>query len=116
MAAKTPKKDREAVILDQPGPLRSIGGSNSDDFCEVLLRQVCATLWLGRTDAERERQITASVAALQGLAPRDELEGMLVGQLIACHNAVMECYRRAMLSGQTFAGRHESLNQAAKLS
>jgi hypothetical protein len=32
--------------------------------------------------------------------------------LIACHNASMECYRRAMIRDQTFEGRRESLSQA----
>jgi hypothetical protein len=39
-----------------------------------------------------------------------------VAQLIASHNAVMECHRRAMLPEQTFEGRRENLNQANKLS
>jgi hypothetical protein len=37
-------------------------------------------------------------------------------QLIAAHNAAMECYRRAMLGDQTFEGHRENLNQANKLS
>jgi hypothetical protein len=41
---------------------------------------------------------------------------MLAAQIIACHNAAMECYRRAMIGEQTFDGRRESLNQANKLS
>jgi hypothetical protein len=41
---------------------------------------------------------------------------MLIGQAIASHNAAMECYRRAMISEQTFEGRRENLNQANKLS
>jgi hypothetical protein len=41
---------------------------------------------------------------------------MIAAQLIAAHNAAMECYRRAMISGQTFEGRRECLNQANKLS
>jgi hypothetical protein len=51
-----------------------------------------------------------------GIAPRDEREGMIAAQLLACLNASMECYRRAMLSEQTFEGRRENLNQANKLS
>jgi hypothetical protein len=51
-----------------------------------------------------------------GAKPRDELEGMLIAQLIACHNAAMECYRRAMLAEQSFEARRENLNQANKLS
>jgi len=56
------------------------------------------------------------VAALTGIGPRDELEGMLAAQLLATHNASMECYRRAMIDEQTFEGRRENLAQANKLS
>ena len=41
---------------------------------------------------------------------------MMAAQLLAAHNAAMECYRRAMLGEQTFEGRRETLNQANKLS
>jgi hypothetical protein len=41
---------------------------------------------------------------------------MMAAQLIAAHNAAMECYRRAMIGEQTFEGRRENLNQANKLS
>jgi hypothetical protein len=37
-------------------------------------------------------------------------------ELIAAHNAAMECYGRAMIGEQTFEGRRENLNQANKLS
>ena len=40
----------------------------------------------------------------------------MAAQLIAAHNAAMECYRRAMLGEQTFEGWHENLTQANKLS
>jgi hypothetical protein len=53
---------------------------------------------------------------LAGIRPKDELEGMIAAQLLAAHNAAMECYRRAMIAEQTFEGRSESLNQATKLS
>jgi hypothetical protein len=65
---------------------------------------------------EREKQLSATVAALSGIAPKDELEGMMAAQLIAAHNAAMECYRRAMIGEQTFEGRRENLAQANKLS
>ena len=41
---------------------------------------------------------------------------MMAAQLIAAHNAAMECYRRAMIGEQTFEGRQENLGQANKLS
>ena len=40
----------------------------------------------------------------------------MAAQLIAAHNAAMECYWRAMLGEQTFEGRRENLSQANKLS
>src|SRR4029450_3909594 len=58
----------------------------------------------------------ATILALIGIEPKDELEGMMAAQLIAAHNAAMECYRRAMIDDQTFEGRRENLTQANKLS
>src|SRR5277367_1634990 len=65
---------------------------------------------------ERDKRLSATVVALIGIAPRDELEGMMAAQLIAAHNAAMECYRRAMIGEQTPEGRQENLAQASKLS
>jgi hypothetical protein len=74
-------------------------------------------LWIKNSDGEtRGRQLSATVAALVGIGPKDELEGMMAAQLIAAHNAAMECYRRAMIGEQTFEGRRENLAQANKLS
>ena len=51
-----------------------------------------------------------------GIAPKDELEGMFAAELIACHNASMECYRRAIVPDQGLEARHTNLNSANKLS
>jgi len=63
-----------------------------------------------------DRQLVAAYAGLAGIAPKDELEGMMAAQLIAAHSATMECYRRAMLAEQSFEGRREALSHANKLS
>lgn len=109
------------VLVDDPfdrtGKLKAIGGSISDAFNNTLANAAISTLWLKNSDAEdRDRQIAAAAAALVGIAPQDELEGMLAGQLVAANAAAMECYRRAMLGEQTFEGRKENLTQASKLS
>jgi hypothetical protein len=102
---------------DQHGRLKDIGGSVSDQWNNVVANQAINALWLGNSDEEeRNRQASATVAALTGIGPRDELEGMMAAQLMASHSAAMECYRRAMLGEQTFEGRKENLNQANKLS
>jgi hypothetical protein len=114
------KKVRTIVAKDparQPGKLKMMGGSASDDWNSVLANQTIQTLWIKNSDEQTiDQQLAAITAALIGISPRDELEGMIAAQLIAAHNAAMECYRRAMVSEQTFEGRRENLNQANKLS
>src|SRR4029077_4780631 len=110
------EKDAETKGADDPydlkGLLKRLGGSQS----EVLIDQTVHTLGLNRSDGEaRERRHRAALAGLIGIGPQDEVEGMMAAQLIATHNATMECYRRAMIGEQTFEGRRENLNQANKL-
>ncbi len=95
------------VIANDPearkGNLKAIGGSHSDCLNTMLANQAMQTLWLEQLDAsERDRKRSATVDALVGIGPKDELEGMMAAQLIAAHNAAMECYRRAMLGELTF--------------
>ena len=116
-AANAPK----TVLADDPddrkGRLKTIGGSQSDHWNNTLANQAVQALWVKNSDAqERDRQLSATVAGLAGIGPKDELEGMMAAQLVAAHNAAMECYRRAMIGEQTFEGRRENLNQANKLS
>jgi hypothetical protein len=121
MSRKKPAKPEPEVhvhdISKLRGKLKAIGGSMSDDWNNILANQMSQTLWLKNADAEQiRRQRMAAVDALIGMAPRDEFEGMIASQLVACHNASMECYRRAMIGEQTFEGRRENLSQANKLS
>jgi len=113
MRAKKPSQGKEIKTT----ALRLISGSDDEDFTRILVTQVDTSLWVEHSDSEqRDRQFNAAITAMKGMKPRDELEGMLSAQLIAIHNAAMECCRRAMLGNQTFEGRRENLNQANKLS
>jgi hypothetical protein len=122
MGAKKAAADKKTVTAaddpdDRKGQLKNIGGSRSDRWNRIIADQVMQALWVKNSSpGEQEKQLTAAVAALVGIAPKDELEGMMAAQLIAAHNAAMECYRRAMLGEQTFEGRRENLTQANKLS
>ena len=69
-----------------------------------------------RAARRNEKPRPDRINALVGMSPRDECEGMIAAQLIACHHAAMESYRRAMLPEQPFEGWREQLNQANKLS
>jgi hypothetical protein len=119
--AKKPKAQVKPITVLDPaageGKLKRVGGSGSDDFNHILINQALRSLWTAHSDeATKDQQLQATLSGLIGIGPRDELEGMLAAQMIAVHNATMECHRRAMLNEQTFEGRKESLTQANKLS
>ena len=119
---KTAKEIKPSTVVandpnDLKGALKNIGGSLSDHWNTTLAKQTLKALWLEHSDpATQKKQYSATVAALIGIGPKDELEGMMAAQLIAAHNAAMECYRRAMIGEQTFEERRENLTQANKLS
>jgi hypothetical protein len=116
-AANAPKTVVVGNADDRKGRLKNIGGSQSDHWNNILANQAVQSLWLKNSSPEeREKQLSATVAALAGIGPKDELEGMMAAQLVAAHNAAMECYRRAMIGEQSFEGRRENLTQANKLS
>src|ERR1700730_16407070 len=99
MSAKNPVCDKATAVVadDWKETLKRVGGSQSDDWNHVLGNQAIQSLWIKQSDNEvRARQYNAAITGLIGIAPQDEIEGMIAAQLIAAHNATMECYRRAM--------------------
>ena len=124
-AGNEPKAPRgpqegETIIAKHPsqeaGQLKAIGGSMSDDWNHRVANDVVSAVWLFENESDKDRKRNAAIAALVGIRPASELEGMMAAQLLASHYAAMECYRRAMLPNQSFEGRSENLNQANKLS
>jgi hypothetical protein len=106
-AKKSSTDDKKVLTIDatdvdsSKGRLKAIGGSRSDHWNEVFVHQTVQTLWIKHSDNEtRDRQYKATVSALLGIGLKDEIEGKIAAQLLAAHNAAMECYRRAMLSEQ----------------
>jgi hypothetical protein len=118
------KKSKKPVPVEMEHPdkvqgkLKRLGGSNYDDFNQTLANQVVNTLWMPEaTNSEtRNRMIQTVMASMTGIAPQDETEGMLAAQMVATHHASMECFRRAMIEGQTFEGREQNLRFADRLS
>jgi hypothetical protein len=116
---KTTNETRRAITHPSAGAgkFKSVAGSGCDDFNHIVMNQAVRALWLKHSDeATQDQQYQAALSAMMGIAPRDEIEGMLAAQMVTAHNAVMECYRRAMLDEQTFEGYRENLNQANRLS
>ena len=114
-AAKKPAKPILDVSKNYNGELKHLGGSMSNGWNQVICNQVGNSLSPSADEEKRDEAWIAAMQAMNGIAPKDELEGMLAAQLVACHSASMECYRLAMHS-QTLEWRRENLNQANKLS
>jgi hypothetical protein len=118
---KHPAKPTTTNPADTPtlrsGVSQRFGGSQFDPWNDQIIHDNVGALWIKHSDSDAlDRQFCAACVGLAGIAPKDELEGMMAAQLIASHSAAMECHRRAMLGEQTFEGRSEALNQANKLS
>ena len=67
------------VVADDPedlkGELKRIGGSRSDHWNNILANQTVQALWLKHSDpGARDKQFSATVAALIGIGPKDEIE------------------------------------------
>ena len=56
-----------------------------------------------------------AITRLTGIKPQRPVETMLAMQMIATHEAAMECLRRAMLADQTVEGRDLNLKHATRL-
>src|SRR5260370_1978687 len=75
------------------GDPRSISGSDSPDFSNLLIDQVANVLGREPDDFDEwGRQTEATLAAIVGIKPRDEIDGMLVAQPIASPNDALDNY------------------------
>lgn len=99
-----------------PSQTKHLSGSNHEQFTLMLVNQVSRSIWTAHSDdAYKEKQLASCLEALVGISPQDESEGMLAAQMVALHNAAMECFRRAMIKDQTHEGRQQNLSFANKL-
>ena len=105
------------VRLESPEAIVEATGTNDPELAQRLVNQLYETLWMPAelSDEERLQHIRAAIAALRGIKPQDEIEGMLATQMVATHSAAMECLRRSMNQNQSFEVRESSLRHAAKL-
>ncbi len=108
-------EDENAENTDLPSQ-KAATGADSADLQSYLLHQSLGILICRKeaTEEERNAKLRAGLAALEGIGPRDELEGMLAAQMFATHNTAMECLHRAMLPEQTPEGSDYNLKHAGK--
>jgi len=113
IAAKCPVP-QPAALPD----LTAITGLKSHDLSYALIHTLAGSTWLSQdaSEATRNASMKAALDAFREIAPRDEIEAMLAAQMIAVHNASMECFRRAMIPEQPLPARDANLKHATKLS
>ncbi len=92
-------------------------GTDVPELSTHLANQLCRCLWVpeGQNSKEGPDRRVAALVALKEIAPQDGMEGMLAVQMVATHEAAMECFRRAMLSDQSLKGYDLTLKHAEKL-
>jgi hypothetical protein len=116
---RKPESDKEETVLfGSEKDIKHATGSVNKVFSHNLINQT--TNAVGFPENPTDKQIfeiaRSAIAELESIAPNDGIEGLLAAQMVATHNAAMECYRKAMLPNATFDGRELNLKYAAKLS
>jgi uncharacterized protein YjaG (DUF416 family) len=110
------KKENKGLEIRVKSAPKNLIGSDDSDFLEMRLREIIQAMWMPKSMAEKDQQVqmNAALESLEQIAPQDGVEGMLAVQMIATHQAAVECLRRAMISEQTFEGRNSSLKHGEK--
>jgi len=119
---KTAKPEAKVRVVNpagsMQGKLKSIGGSRFDDWNNILANQTIKTLWVFKNSDEQQiiKQENAAVAALAGIGPKDEIEGMIAAQLVACHTPRWSVTGVPCIPSRRSRAGGRGLNQANKLS
>lgn len=108
-----------------PGHVRPVGGDANPAFEEALGR-ACGTQDMdlsmatlrdlsGILDSEGKDMagaLNVATAAMAGIAPRDEAEGLLAAQMAATHHVALDCLKKAQAAGCPQAVRELNLRYA----
>ncbi len=110
------KKERQE-LADTIGEfmVKSMGGKgNSKEFGWLIYNQLLKSCYANNTHTEFLGTLKHISIEIEGIAPKDQIEGMLAAQMIATHHAAMDCYRIAAKS-QTIDTKNLVFNSANKL-
>jgi len=102
--------DRRALLH-----MHSVTGLANVEAVNMLIDQL-ACLSASDFNNHKTSNVNSAIAMMDELKPTDGQEAMLAAQMVAVHVASMQCFSRALLEGQTFAGRELNLKHGAKLS
>ena len=93
--------------------MTEVSGTENADLQSKLLTQAVEAVpdFVG----QELKSFDIVAAALHGVGPKDELEGMLAVQMVAAHTMAMECLKRAALPNQIDLGVDVNVNRGTKL-
>ena len=107
---------RERLMRQIESAASNILGTESTERAMHLLNQLAPTVQdLKGDDAAFFNRLAVAMNSIAEFKPRDEIERMLVTQMLSVHESSMECFRRAMMPGQSFEGRDMNLKHAERL-
>jgi len=114
---KRSSEEKAPTVSVDPKTAKEATGTEKPILNLQLIRQAAEALYFATETTKEEiaERIQSTIAMLQGIKPSDEIEGMLATQMVAAHNAAMNCLRKAMAPEQNFAWRDMNLKHAAKL-
>lgn len=101
------------VQLNPEGKMRDIGGAGSDLWNSHFLGQLVAA-FPNALGAQRSEVIQAIAVAQSSIGPKDPIEAMLAGQMLAANETALDLYRRAWVPEQSFEVRTKFLALADK--
>ena len=106
-----------ATLEENQKAWKKLFGVTDEAVVSVRMGQATGSAWLPNDldAAGYEARMSDVIHTIAALTTVDECERMLTSQMVACHHAAMECYRRAMIEGQSFEGRDSNLKHAEKL-
>jgi hypothetical protein len=93
---KDDPKVRSITLNPNPkGEFKLVGGSLADDWNMRLLNNVGSTLPMNHANIDASNKaITAVCQAMADMAPADPVEGILIAQLMAAHEAALAMYQK----------------------
>lgn len=114
LANQIPTKLSEAELSEHHDRRRRATGTDHPELRARLFFQTTNAI----SDAQGKELFTIAHVqqALMGIAPKDELEGLMAAQIVAFHSLIMDCMRSAVHPEQTDRGVEAYVNRAAKLS
>src|SRR5262249_27450342 len=117
--SKNKSKESVLQIAIDPNPKgqrKCVGGAEHDQWNDWLARITAAALPVNQNDDAVATEATAAVfAGMIDLKPADPIEGIIISQLIAAHQASLAMYRRAWaLPPEHLEARMKYLTQADK--